>query len=633
MMVSSPDEAVPPTRALNASESVVPDLLRCWAGADGERDAFVVDGEGSLSYGDWARRSNAVARGLLARGLRPGDRVGLYFENVDWLDFVVAYMGVLKAGAIAIPLSGRSAEAELAWIIQHCDPVGLIHGRVTPPAPGAAWRATLHELTADQDDDDVQVIVRPEDIADVLYTSGTTGRPKGVACTHEHAVRPLLEAAGWYPEAWRRSARRAYLHANSVSTAAGQLRLMEPIGPLGMTTVALPAFDAERFCALVAEHQVAVAQMVPAMALAILDSEAVLRHDLGDLRAVVFGCAPLPANAADRMAKALPGRLLVNLYELSEARHVGTFALCEGESAGWVGRPRGETEVRVTGGDGQAVAPGQVGEIRLRWRGMAPQSYFRDPEATAEVFGDGWTRTGDVGYIDENARLRLVDRLKDVIISGGHSISSVEVEDVLGRHEAVVEAAVFGRPHRTEGEEVCAAVVLRRPVDPEELRRFTGNSLADHKVPRRIWTLDEIPRNRSGKPLKRELRERFAAVDEGFDAPLSDDITEIVRGVWSQVLGMAIGATDDFLELGGNSLSATHVVSRLREVLGVELTVADVFELRTPLDLADAARRATGDARRSPPSVRPLPRPASLNGRPEASRPSASCPDDEIRAN
>ncbi|WP_433234961.1 AMP-binding protein [Actinomadura nitritigenes] len=610
------DRLTRPTGALDASVAVVPDLLRCWAEADGDRPAVIADGVGRLTYRAWESRSNAAARGLTVRGVRPGDGVALHFENSDWLDFAIAYMAVLKAGAMAIPLSSRMADAELAWILLHCEPVGLIHGRLVPGADMAGWRARLCELEDDQSQDDFSVERRPEDIADVLYTSGTTGRPKGVACTHEHAVRPLLEAPDWYPAPWRDSARGVYLHANSVSTAAGQLRLMEPLGPLGMTTVALPAFDADRFCALVPEHGVSVAQMVPGMALTIMDSGALRRHDMSDLRAVVFGCAPLPADAADRMEEALPGRLLVNLYELSEARHVGTYALCGDEPSGSVGRPRGVTDVRIVDASGNDVGVGEVGEIRLRWRGLGPQSYFRDPKATAEVFGDGWTRTGDAGYLDEQGRLRLVDRLKDVIISAGHSISSVEVEDVLSAHDAVTEAAVFGRVHPVEGEEICAAVVLRKAVEPEELRRFVRQRLARHKVPRSIWQVDAIPRNRSGKPLKRQLRERFG--DGGTSrggTPPGGDLTEIVRGIWEQVLGTRPAATDDFLELGGNSLSATQIVTRVREVLGAELTVGDLFEQRTPEGLAAAVRDADRGGRRPLPPVRPLPRPPGLAGR------------------
>ncbi|MFI0484311.1 AMP-binding protein [Actinomadura sp. 9N215] len=603
---------------------MVPDLLRSWAQADGERSAVVVDGGGSLTYSQWETRSNATAQGLLSKGIRLGDRVGLYFENADWLDFVIAYIGVLKAGAIAVPLSSRLADKELTWILADCEPSGVIHGRVRPASQEqSGWRATLPELTADCDTAETQVAVQPEDLADVLYTSGTTGRPKGVACTHGHAVRPLLEVADWYPEAWRRSAQRPYLHANSVSTAAGQLRMMEPLGPLGMTTVALPAFDAERFCALIAEHRAAVVQMIPAMALTIMDSGAVDRHDLSSLRVVVFGCAPLPANAVVRVARALPECLLVNLYELSEARHVGTYSICGEEPAGSVGRPRGATEVRIVDGSGRLMPTGQVGEICLRWRGLAPQSYFRDRDATATVFGDGWTRTGDGGYLGEDGRLRLVDRLKDVIISGGHSVSSVEVEDALCDHDDVAQAAVFGRSHASEGEEVCAAVVLRGSVEPEELRRFVRQRLADHKVPRRIWVLDEIPRNRSGKPLKRELRERFAArvSDHGFSAHPGDDITEIVCGVWRQVLGVMSGPADDFLALGGNSLSATQVVTRLRDVLGVELTVGDVFEQRTPAGLAAAIRGGEHSDHEPLRPIRPLPRPPELSRRPLSRRP------------
>ena len=625
-----------PTDALDASSAVIPDLLRCWAAADPGRTALVVDGEGALDYGGWEGRSNAVARGLLRRRVRPGDRVALYFDNVDWLGFAVAYLGVLKAGGIAVPLSGRLGDAELTWILGHCEPVGMLHGRVDPAHHPLGWHAPVAELAAEHDRDAFQVAVRPADIAEVLYTSGTTGRPKGVACTHRHTVRPLLDAPDWYPPAWRDRAGGIYLHANSVSTAAGQLRLLEPLGPLGMTTVALPVFDAERFCELIDDHGAAVVQLVPAMALTILETGAARRHDLTSLRVVVFGCAPLPPSAVPTLAAEFSTSLLVNMYELSEARHAGTYAIC---TEGPAGQPRGATLVRITGEDGRRLPAGEVGEIRLRWADLPAQSYYRDPDATAAVFGDGWTRTGDAGRLDGDGRLMLVDRIKDVIIVGGHSISSVEIEDVLYQHPAVAEVAVFGVPHEIAGEEVYAAVVLREDVSPASLRAFVAERLSEHKVPRRVVPVEEIPRNRSGKPLKRQLRERFAPVpvDPGPVEPAAgpglgvgdgpapvqpaagpglnggEGPAEAIRQAWRQVLGVEPDVGADFFTLGGDSLRASQVTNRLCAALGVRLTVADLFEHRTVAALTEfvLAQLSTGAPSFLPP-IRPLPRPPEL---------------------
>jgi acyl-CoA synthetase (AMP-forming)/AMP-acid ligase II len=343
-------------------------------------------------------------------------------------------------------------------------------------------------------------------VAEILYTSGTTGLSKGVACLHVQAVRTLMDPS-WPPAWWRPCAAGTLVHANAISTAAGQLRLLEPLGPMRMTTLALPVFDPDQLCTLAADSGAAVVQLVPSMAGSILDSGAHQRHDLSAVQVVSLGCAPLPTPLVPRLAAAFPNARLVNLYELTEARHAGTALLYDGTHTDSVGLPRGATQVRVTTETGEQVPPGVVGEIRLRWPGLPPQHYFRDAQATASVFVDGWTRTGDAGYLDESGYLHLVDRLKDVIIKGGINIGSLEVENALREHRAVADCAVFGFPDRVHGEDLAAALVLHQPVPLRELRDFLRSRLAAHKVPTRFLKLDELPRNRSGKVVKSQLRE------------------------------------------------------------------------------------------------------------------------------
>jgi acyl-CoA synthetase (AMP-forming)/AMP-acid ligase II/acyl carrier protein len=599
-------------------------LLRQWTIAEPQRAAFFVDGVGALTYLRWEERSNAAARGLMDLGLRPGDRVGLSFDNRDWLNYAVAYMGVLKAGGVAVPLPGRMTEAELSATLTHCAPEGVVYASTKPPAQTSGWLTSVAELEGGRAAIAPQAPIRPDDICEVLYTSGTTGRPKGVASTHQHTVRPLVEAPGWYPEKWSNCARGIYLHANSIGTAAGQLRLLEPLGPLGMTTFALPVFDAERYCELAAAHDAAVIQLVPAMALTILETEAHLRHDLSAVQVVAFGCAPLPPSAVPDLAKAFPSALLVNMYELSEARHVGTFALCGKDVTASAGRPRGATEVRIVGDDGRELPTGRVGEICVRWAGLPPQSYYRDPAATAAVFAHGWTRTGDAGRLDEQGGLVLVDRLKDVIISDGLSISSVEIEDVLYQHPAVGEAVVFGLPHRIHGEEVAAAVVLNdAAATSAELRAFVADRLAGPKVPRLVVAVDAIPRNRSGKPLKRQLRDRFGSeptAPQQASSGLAGGVEheETLQMLWAQVLGAQPGLHDDFFDLGGDSVRASQIAARICQAFGVRLTVGELFEHPTIAGLAAFIREDARGARDVPPPIRRHPR-GELKGYPNSS--------------
>lgn len=489
--------------------SIIPDLLRKRAVEAPYATAIIVDGGGSMSYGEWDARSNAMARGLAERNVVAGDRIALFFENSEWLDFAVAYFAVLKAGAIAIPLSSRFAGAELAGILERCAATGVVWGKSVPH--GSGWHATVTQLERGQSSEPFGVAVLPEDIAEVLYTSGTTGLPKGVACRHVHVVAPLTQQEGWPPHWWRACAGGVYLHMNAVSTAGGQLRLFEPLGPSSMTALALPTFDPGRFCQLAAEHRVAVVQLVPAIASAILDSGAWRHHDLSTVQVVSLGCAHLPASLVPRLAAAFPEARLVNMYELTEARYAGTSLVCDGTRPACVGRPRGATRVAVTDEAGGGLPPGVAGEIRLRWRGLPPQHYFRDAEATTAVFVSGWTRTGDIGYLDDDGYLYLTDRLKDVIIKGGMNISTVEVENALREHPLVTDCAIFGTPDESHGEEVAAAIVSDYPLSLEDIRSFLGARLSVHKIPKRLLRLTELPRNRSGKVLKNDLRARYPA--------------------------------------------------------------------------------------------------------------------------
>jgi acyl-CoA synthetase (AMP-forming)/AMP-acid ligase II len=492
-----------------ANAELVPDLLRERATREPGRPAIIVDGGGSMSFGHWEYRSNAIARGLVQRGVTVGDRIALFFENAEWLDFAVAYFAVLKAGAIAVPLSGRFTGLELVSVFDRCAAVGTIWGEHMPEAPG--WRATTAELESGQSGEGFQVAVASHDVAEVLYTSGTTGQSKGVACRHFHAVQPFVPG-DWLPAWWRACAGGTFVHANAISTAAGQLRLLEPLGPVRMTTLALPLFDPDRFCAVVAESSAVVVQLVPAMASSILDSGADRRHDLSAVQVVSLGCAPLPPPLIPPLAAAFPGARLVNMYELTEARHVGTMCVYDkATQAGSVGPPRGATKITITDESGTEVPAGVVGEVRLRWPGLPPQHYFRDAEATASVFVAGWTRTGDVGYLDEGGCLHLVDRLKDVIIKGGINIGSVEVENVLREHWAVADCAVFGYPDKTLGEDIAAALVLKHQVSLRDLRDFLHTRLPPHKIPAQFLKLEKLPRNRSGKVVKGQLREWILA--------------------------------------------------------------------------------------------------------------------------
>jgi acyl-CoA synthetase (AMP-forming)/AMP-acid ligase II len=474
---------------------IVPDLLRrAAAGAPG-RVALVVDGGGAITYGAWEASSNSVARGLLAEGLSPGDRVVLLFPNEDWVAYAVAYFALLKAGGVAVPASPRLAGPEVSWMMHHSGAREILVA------------SDLERLAAGQSEEELPARPAEDDLAEIIYTSGTTGTPKGVASTHQNVTALYCDGAIPFAGA-------TFLHAIPPTTFAGTYAMMVlPVAAV-MTIVALPRFDPERYCALVEERRPSVTYLVPAMARLLADSGAWPGRDMSSVRVVRFGTAPMPAGTLARLAECFPRAALLNVYGLTEAGGAGTMMLYDPERPASLGKPIGAARVRVTDERGEARGPGEAGEVWIGLpEGMPSRAYYRDPAATADAFRSGWVRTGDLGVLDEDDYLTLVDRAKDVIIRGGHNVSSVEVEDVLLAHPAVAEAAVVGIPHDVLGEDVAAIVVLRagERAGADDLNGFCRARLADYKCPRRIEFADGLPRNALGKVLKRELRDRLEA--------------------------------------------------------------------------------------------------------------------------
>lgn len=303
------------------------------------------------------------------------------------------------------------------------------------------------------------------------------------------------------------------VHAIPIATFAGTFAMM--VLPIAnrWTNAVLPRFDPGRYSALIEEQQASVTYIVPAMARILLDSRAPEERDLSSLKMVWFGSAPMPPETLERLAKVFSGATLVNLYGLTEGGAAGTAMAFDVARPTSVGRPVGDARIRVVGDGGKDCAPGEQGEI---WIGIPPgrrrRFYYRDPEASARIFAGDWVRTGDLGYLDEDGYLYLVDRIKDIVIRGGYNISSVEVEGELLSHPDVLEAAVVGIPHDVLGEDVAAVVALRREsrTTSDDLGAYLSARLADYKVPRRIEFAEALPRNAMGKVLKRELRERLS---------------------------------------------------------------------------------------------------------------------------
>ncbi|MFC0862041.1 class I adenylate-forming enzyme family protein [Sphaerimonospora cavernae] len=461
---------------------ILPGLLRERAAADPDEIAMTVHGRGSLTFGEWERRSYGLARALRSRGVEPGDRVGLVFGNGAWLDYSVAFFGVLRAGAVAVPISDRSPDADA--MLAHCGAAMVLRPGEVPP------------YTEDGGGEDDLPPVGAGDPAQILYTSGTTGRPKGVAATHAN----LAYGCGGRRKPFMHSKHLA--HAFPIGTNAGQWMLVNAVDA-HPEVVTLPRFTPGRFAALIEHYRAGTVFVVPAMAIEMLAAGAHTGHDLSSVLLLGSAAAPLPARVASDLGTAFPNATITNYYTSTEAAPAQTVMIFDPDRPSSVGRPVSGGAVRIATADGEALPPGVTGEVWMR-SPTVTRAYFGDEAATGEVFRGGWVRMGDLGYIDDDGYLYLVDRESDVIKTGAYKVSTIHVEEAVHRHPDVVEAAAFGVPHPTLGKAVAVAVV--GAVSPENLRIFLKDLLAPHELPVRLITLDALPRNHGGKVDKRALR-------------------------------------------------------------------------------------------------------------------------------
>ncbi|WP_239103306.1 class I adenylate-forming enzyme family protein [Microbispora corallina] len=462
----------------------LPGLLAARAADEPAGVAMIVDGVGELTFGEWEKRSAAVASSLLAAGVGPGDRVVLVFPASEWIDYAVTFAGVLRAGAVAVPLSDRTPDAEIGRIVAHCgasivltDPAALPPGSQPPPAPPG-----------------------PGALAQILYTSGTTGTAKGVAASHAN----LAYGTRLRPRHRAFAHSRHLVHAFPIGTNAGQLMLVNAL-TAHPAVVTLPRFTPGRFARLIERYRAGTVFLVPAMGIELLNDRGA--HDLSSVLLLGSAAAPLPSPVAVGLGGLFPNATITNYYTSTEAAPAQTIMIFDPERPGSVGRAAAGGDVRVASPTGEALPPGETGEVWMR-SPAAPRSYYNDSREGPAVFRDGWIRMGDLGYLDEEGYLYLVDRESDVIKSGAFKVSTLKVEDALHAHPAVVEAAAYGVPHPVLGMTVTAAVVLREEASAADLRAFLSGRLAPHEIPADVVTLDALPRNRGGKVDKRALRGR-----------------------------------------------------------------------------------------------------------------------------
>jgi len=512
------------------------------SGAAAERfgDATaIVDGDLRYSFAELHRASMHVAGALVAAGVEPGDRVAIWAPNRS--EWVVSYLGLEAAGAALVPINTRFKGREAAEILRRSRARILV---TVADFLGTDYVAELRRADVELPDLKTVIViggdtgdgtvgwtdfvgsataadlataerraleVTDDDIADIVFTSGTTGVPKGVMQTHRSTLRV---AADWVAMTGIGPGDR-YLMINPYFHMFGLKAGILACLTAGVTMLPEPVFDAERVLRRIAAEAVTVLPGAPTLYQSILDHPTRAAQDLSSLRVAVTGASDIPVALIERIIAELPFPTVIAGYGLTEGGTATATSPSDDPTtiATTVGRPRPGFEVRIADGAGRDLPAGESGEVLLR-SGTVMAGYLDDPAATAEVLShDGWLRTGDLGALDAAGNLRIVGRAKDMFIVGGFNAYPAEIENALLRHPDIRQAAVIGIPDERMGEVGMAFVVVRpgATVTPAEVIAWSREQMANYKAPRRVEFVAELPINATGKVVKDDLRRRASA--------------------------------------------------------------------------------------------------------------------------
>lgn len=465
----------------------------------------------------WAQLHALAAKtagALRAAGLEPGDRVSLILPNVP--AFPVLFYGTLLAGGTVVPMNPLLKAQEIEYFYTDSGAkFSFVWGDFAAEARAGAEGTSTRVITSgpvgpsEEDLPAGEAIATPveragDDTAVILYTSGTTGRPKGAELTHDNldlnARRSAEDIIGIRPD-------DVIMGCLPLFHVFGLTCALNAAVRKGATLTLIPRFEPGKALQIIERDRVTIFEGVPTMYGAMLHHPSVTETDTSSLRTCVSGGSSLPGETLREFEETFGVQLLEG-YGLSETSPVASFNMLDQPTKpGTIGRAIPGCEMKLIGADGQEVGPGEgVGEIAIRGDNVM-KGYWGRPEATAEAIPDGWFRTGDIASVDEDGYYTIVDRKKDLIIRGGMNIYPREVEEVLYTHPDVLECAVVGVPHPELGEDVGAAVSLREgaTVDTEEIKQYVKDRIAAYKYPRTIWVLDELPKGPTGKILKREI--------------------------------------------------------------------------------------------------------------------------------
>ncbi len=499
----------------------------------------LVDGDRRLSFAQLAEAVDEAARAFIARGVERGDRVAVWAPNSG--DWVIAALGALRAGAVVTTVNTRFKGGEAAHVISTAgarmlltttdfldtDYVAMLSEAGTPecleqilvlsgkvPDGAVAWSDFLAGAAAVDSATSAEraAAIEPSDASTIIFTSGTTGKPKGAMLRHEASVRAF--------HAWTRVVGLAegdrYLIINPFFHTFGLNAGILACLITGATIVPHPVFDVPSVMRRVDEERISMLPGAPAIYQTILDHPDLDQFDLSTLRLAVTGAATVPVEMVRRMASELTFKTIVTGYGLTESTGIATMCRHTDDPdtiANTAGRPIPDVEVLVVGDDGAALGPGEPGEVIIRGYNVMA-GYFGDEAATAEAIdADGWLHTGDVGVFDEAGNLKITDRTKDMFVVGGFNAYPAEIENMLMEHPSVGQVAVIGVPDHRMGEVGKAYVVPRAgaTVDEAELVAWARERMANYKVPRSVEVVDALPLNATGKVLKYVLREQAAA--------------------------------------------------------------------------------------------------------------------------
>ncbi len=506
--------------------NVIGDVYRRNAALHGDKPAFIMPDGRSRSFAEVCDRATRLGNALLARGLKPGDRVGILSRNR--IEYIEAY-GVSAAGLIALPLNWRLAPRELQIVLENAEPAALIIDPAFLPVvdelraalpfvhclialdEAAAGYERYEDLVASGSPQPSGVAVSPDATACLLYTSGTTGAPKGAELTHRGL---LLNCASAITEMLQLTAADVTLAPMPFFHVGGMWYHLFPSFAAGCTTVIMPQFAPQGVLALMARHRVTNTHLVPTMIHALLEQPNIGEFDLSDLRFMYYAASSMPTETLKRATATFAcdfaqgygsteGGMVTRLTPEDHRRARGgrddLLLSC--------GRPLASVEVRI-------APPGNseddtVGEIMVR-SPMTMARYWRNADATAATIQDGWLRTGDLGRLDDEGYLYILDRKSDMIVTGGENVYPREVEDIMLQDADIFEVAVFDLPDARWVQKVVAAVVPRdTALDPEALLLRVRQKLAGYKCPKQIFVTDSLPKNAAGKVLRKVLRESY----------------------------------------------------------------------------------------------------------------------------